>query len=76
MYLKCLIYSKLYHKSISENRLQLYVKEKKVKEKLRRGKMETFTLNLYILNNFTSNMYIILLILVIINLLQRFLKTI
>ena len=50
-------YSTFFHKSISENRLQLSVKEKKVKAKIRRGKVENFTLNSYILCNFKSNIY-------------------
>ena len=49
-----LFYSKLYRKSISENRLQLY--DIKNIAKIRKLKVENFTLNPFILDNFTYNM--------------------
>ena len=55
IYLKYLFYSKFYHKSISENRLQLSVIEKNI-AKIRIEKVENFTLNPYNSDDFTNNM--------------------
>ena len=51
----CILYSKLYRKSVLRNRLKL-CHRKIVIAKIRRGKLENFTLNSYILDNFTYNM--------------------
>ena len=54
--IRYLFYSKIFHKSISENRLQLFVIETKVIAEIRSEKVENFTLNPYKLENFTYNM--------------------